>query len=204
MDCSPPGSSVHEIFQARILEWVAMPFSRGIFLAQGSNLHLMSPALAGSFFTTRVTWEAHIIYGKSVCPVFLNLIPGNWPWAPVLLKPPRLLWCVIWVETHCPHLMVKCAKELRRHSLPWVSLYITRKAFPQCLCWLILLNHRALLIYGFKLHHFQAAHTGHTQIPFSWIKYTQSIAGLAPTACLWSWTWEVNTVKPKHSRWAFS
>ena len=28
MDCSPPGSSVHGIFQARILEWVAMPFSR--------------------------------------------------------------------------------------------------------------------------------------------------------------------------------
>ena len=29
MDCSPPSSSVHGIFQARILEWVAVPFSRG-------------------------------------------------------------------------------------------------------------------------------------------------------------------------------
>ena len=29
MDCSPPGSSVRGIFQARILEWVAIPFSRG-------------------------------------------------------------------------------------------------------------------------------------------------------------------------------
>ena len=28
MDCSPPGSSVHGIFQARILEWIAMPPSR--------------------------------------------------------------------------------------------------------------------------------------------------------------------------------
>ena len=28
MDCSPPESSVHEILQARVLEWVAMPFSR--------------------------------------------------------------------------------------------------------------------------------------------------------------------------------
>ena len=27
MDCSPPGSSVHGVLQARILEWVAMPFS---------------------------------------------------------------------------------------------------------------------------------------------------------------------------------
>ena len=29
MDCSPPGSSVHGILQARILLWVAIPFSRG-------------------------------------------------------------------------------------------------------------------------------------------------------------------------------
>ena len=29
MDCSPPGLSVHVIFQARILEWVAIPLSRG-------------------------------------------------------------------------------------------------------------------------------------------------------------------------------
>ena len=28
-DCSPPGSSVLEILQARILEWIAIPFSRG-------------------------------------------------------------------------------------------------------------------------------------------------------------------------------
>ena len=29
MDCCPPGSSVHRILQARVLEWVAIPFSRG-------------------------------------------------------------------------------------------------------------------------------------------------------------------------------
>ena len=29
MDCSPPGSSVHRILQARVLEWVAISFSRG-------------------------------------------------------------------------------------------------------------------------------------------------------------------------------
>ena len=37
MDCSPPGSSVHGISQARIPEWLAIPFSRGIFPTQGSN-----------------------------------------------------------------------------------------------------------------------------------------------------------------------
>ena len=37
VDCSQPGFSVHSIFQARILEWVAISFSRGIFPTQGSN-----------------------------------------------------------------------------------------------------------------------------------------------------------------------
>ena len=36
MDCSPPGSSAHGILQARILEWVAISFSRGIFPTQVS------------------------------------------------------------------------------------------------------------------------------------------------------------------------
>ena len=49
MDCSPPGSSVHGIFQARILEWVAVSYSRessllfqGLFLAQGLKLSLLN------------------------------------------------------------------------------------------------------------------------------------------------------------------
>ena len=41
MDCSPPGSSVHEILQASILEWVVIPFSGGIFPTQGSNPSLV-------------------------------------------------------------------------------------------------------------------------------------------------------------------
>ena len=37
MDCSPPGSSVRAFLQAGILEWVAIPFSRGISRTQGSS-----------------------------------------------------------------------------------------------------------------------------------------------------------------------
>ena len=33
MDCSPPGSSVHGIFQARVLEWGAIAFSIGLLLS---------------------------------------------------------------------------------------------------------------------------------------------------------------------------
>ena len=41
MDYSPSSSSVLGILQARILEWVAISFCRGIFLTQGSNLRLL-------------------------------------------------------------------------------------------------------------------------------------------------------------------
>ena len=37
MDCSPPGSSVDGILQARILEWIAMPFSRGSSQPRGQT-----------------------------------------------------------------------------------------------------------------------------------------------------------------------
>ena len=47
------------ILQARILEWVAMPFSRGLPNSGIKPASLMSPALAGRFFTTRATWEGH-------------------------------------------------------------------------------------------------------------------------------------------------
>ena len=40
MDCSPPGSSVQGILQARILEWVAIALLQGSFPNQGSNPHL--------------------------------------------------------------------------------------------------------------------------------------------------------------------
>ena len=49
MDCSWPGSSVHGILQARILEWVAIPFSRGSF-QPGDQTH--GSCITGRFFTT--------------------------------------------------------------------------------------------------------------------------------------------------------
>ena len=48
MDCSPPGYSVHGILQARILRWVAMPFSRG---SSQPKYQTRSPALQANFFT---------------------------------------------------------------------------------------------------------------------------------------------------------
>ena len=58
MDCSLSGSSVHEILHARILEWVAVPFSRGSSQPKDRAESLTSPTLAGGLFTTGATWEA--------------------------------------------------------------------------------------------------------------------------------------------------
>ena len=50
MDCSPPGSFVHEILQARILEWVAIPPPGNLPGPEMEPMSLVPPALADSFF----------------------------------------------------------------------------------------------------------------------------------------------------------
>ena len=60
MGYSLPGSSVHRILQARILEYLAMPSPRGSSEPGIEPMSLMSPALAGGFFTTSATAESSI------------------------------------------------------------------------------------------------------------------------------------------------
>ena len=55
MDCSLPGSSVHGILQVRILEWVAIPFSRGSSWPRNQT---QVSCIAGRFFTNWATREA--------------------------------------------------------------------------------------------------------------------------------------------------
>ena len=55
MDCSPPGSSVHGILQARILEEVVIPFSRG---SSQTRDQTWVSCIAGKFFTVWATREA--------------------------------------------------------------------------------------------------------------------------------------------------
>ena len=58
-DCSLPGSSVHGILQASMLEWVAISFSRGSSQPRDqTNPCLVSPELVGGFFTTSATWNS--------------------------------------------------------------------------------------------------------------------------------------------------
>ena len=58
MNCSWPGSSVHRILQARILEWVAMPSSKGSSRPSvRTQVSYIYPVMAGRFFTSSTSWE---------------------------------------------------------------------------------------------------------------------------------------------------
>ena len=61
MDYSLPGSTVHGILQARILEWVAIPFSRGGGLPD-PGIKPTAPALAGRFFATEPPGKPFLLF----------------------------------------------------------------------------------------------------------------------------------------------
>ena len=61
MDCSPPGSSVHGILQARILEWVVIPVSRGSsWPRDGTHISWVS-CISRQILYHWITWEALIM-----------------------------------------------------------------------------------------------------------------------------------------------
>ena len=81
-DCSPPGFSVHGILQARILEWVAIPFSRGS--SQPRDWTLVS-YIASRFFTIWATREAQGYWSGWPIPSPADLPnPGTEPGSPAL------------------------------------------------------------------------------------------------------------------------
>ena len=57
MDCSLPGSSIRGIFQARVLEWVPISFSRG---SSWPRVRTRVPCIAGRRFTIWATREAPV------------------------------------------------------------------------------------------------------------------------------------------------
>ena len=89
MDYSPPGSSVHGILQARILEWVAIPFSRGF-----SHLwdQTRVSVIAGGLFTAWAPREAlgNILlkYKTTICDLFSLLTKILARFTPCVLELP--------------------------------------------------------------------------------------------------------------------
>ena len=74
MDCSPPGSTVHRIIQARIPDWVAMPSSRGSSQPRDQTCTSCVSCIIGGFFTHGATWEAHL---SNLCSLILQCLFPN-------------------------------------------------------------------------------------------------------------------------------
>ena len=69
MDCSPPGSSVHGIFQARILEWVAISFSKESSWPRDWTQVFCISCTDRWVFYHCATWEPPaIVYGNCITP----------------------------------------------------------------------------------------------------------------------------------------
>ena len=64
MDYIPPGSSIHGILQARILEWGAMPFSRGSSSPRDRTHISRGSCIAGGFFTTGSLGKPFLIFSS--------------------------------------------------------------------------------------------------------------------------------------------
>ena len=78
MDCSPSGSYVHGVLQARILEWVVISFSRGIFLTRGWHLGLLN---CRQILHLRATWEAPVERIELLClTAYPSIHPSTASW----------------------------------------------------------------------------------------------------------------------------
>ena len=96
-DCSPPDTSVHGIFQARILEWVAILYSGGLPDPGISPMSLASPALAGGFFTTVPVGEIKHWSQTSLIPP-ANCLCWKWRWG---WEEPSLAASLAWICVSC-------------------------------------------------------------------------------------------------------
>ena len=143
MDYSLPGSSVHGILQARILEWVAIPFSKG--LSQPRDQTLIS-CIVGRFLTIWATKKVHnslmqwlkhwlkSIGGTSLVVKGLrNCLPMKGTWVcflvredPTCTKPVRHNYCSLHAYSLC-----SATTEATRMRSPCTARRVAQLATPR-------------------------------------------------------------------------
>ena len=96
MDCSPPGSSVHGIFQARVLEWGAIAFSvplLGMYPEEEnmslkrythSNVHQFSCSVVSNSLWPHGLQHARLTYPSLTPGVYSNSCPLSWWYHPTI------------------------------------------------------------------------------------------------------------------------
>ena len=119
MDCSLPGSSVHGIFLARVLEWIAMPSSKRSFQSKDRTHVFCISFIVGRFFTAEPSGNhimhmcvcvyvyiyIHTLYiyaaatarSPQSCPTLCDPIDGSPPGSPIpgTLQARTLEWVAI-------------------------------------------------------------------------------------------------------------
>ena len=88
VNCSLPGSSVHGIFQARILEWVAISFSRG---SSPPGIQPGSPALQAESLPSEPPGKPHTVI-NSHCSGLVYRTSAVFPWYPGAIDSRTPLW----------------------------------------------------------------------------------------------------------------
>ena len=114
MDCSPPGSSLHGLFQARILEWVAISYSRGSFRTRDQTQVSCVSCIGRQILYHCTTWKARIVILKITPTLFL------------------LIWTKykssVFIKNKCKFTAIP----------PWMCLILFISAAKQSWTWLVL------------------------------------------------------------------
>ena len=160
MDCSQPGSAVRRISQARILEWGAIPFSRGSS-CRGSGSPF--PALAGQFFTTAPLGRPLISYTPTV---FVQSLSFVWLFAasqtaahqaPLCFTISQSLFKFMSIELVMPsnHLTLCCSLLLLPSIFPSITIFSNELAlhirWPKYLSFSISLSNEYSWLISFRI-----------------------------------------------------
>ena len=122
MDCSPPGFSVHRILQARILEWVAISFSRGPSQREPAS----QVSCINSFFLLLEPPGKSAAAAKSLQSTLCNPTDGSPPGSPIpgILQARTLGWVAIFFSSAWKwKVKVKLLSRVRLFLTPWTAAY---------------------------------------------------------------------------------
>ena len=118
IDCSPPGSTVHEISQGRILEWAALSCSR---LTPSPGIKPKPPALAGAFSPVSPQGSLarckELLIKQHPCVVSQGVHQSEKHTALCCFRPLTLLvWFLSELRSRCSCSGSKCCPTLRPHG----------------------------------------------------------------------------------------
>ena len=117
MDCSPPGSSVHGILQARTHRSGLLCPPPGHLPNAGIKPEsLESPMLAGGFFTISTTWEALCVPINIIQPLFSKCFPCYNYIFNITFLTIKSTPIIMFIYTICCHLRLPVEKNFHKHK----------------------------------------------------------------------------------------